>query len=79
MKGKNTGNETVQAVIHVFMESHNETPCVAILNKQNVIFFNKNRDQEGKTSPVWGIGTEEGRSKERVVRVSMVNNVCICA
>jgi hypothetical protein len=48
MKGKNTGNETVQAVIHVFMESHNETPCVAILNKQNVIFLTKTETRKAK-------------------------------
>jgi hypothetical protein len=31
------------------------TPCIAILNKKNVIFlFYKIREPEGKTDPVWG-------------------------
>jgi hypothetical protein len=32
---------------------HNETACIDILNK-NASFF-KNKGQEGKTGPVWGL------------------------
>jgi hypothetical protein len=38
---------------------HNETPYIVILNIQKchhfVFFLNKNREQEGKTGPVWGL------------------------
>jgi hypothetical protein len=45
---------------------HNETPCVAILYQQRCLF--KNREQEGKSGPIWGLVPvgEEG-SKERVL------------
>jgi hypothetical protein len=33
---------------------HNETPCIAIVN-QKKFFFPKNRGQECKTGPVWGL------------------------
>jgi hypothetical protein len=37
-----------------------------MLNKQKCHFLNKNGEQEGKTSPVWGVGTSgRGRYKER--------------
>jgi hypothetical protein len=45
---------------------HKETPCVALLNKQKCLFKtkqNKNREQEGKTGPVWGFGTN-GRGED---------------
>jgi hypothetical protein len=34
----------------------NETACITILNKQKMsfLFFNKNREQEGKPGPIWG-------------------------
>jgi hypothetical protein len=45
-------------------------PYIAILNKQKRHFFlYKNREQKGKTGPVWGMGTrgkEEGGCKERL-------------
>jgi hypothetical protein len=41
----------------MYMESHNETLYTAILNKQKFIIFYRNREQEGKTGPVWGVGT----------------------
>jgi hypothetical protein len=44
------------------MEYHNETSCIAILNKQKCPFF-KNREQEGKTGPVWGVDTS-GRGED---------------
>jgi hypothetical protein len=31
---------------------HNETSCIAILNKQKMSFF-KSREQKGKIDPVW--------------------------
>jgi hypothetical protein len=55
---------------------HNETPCKAILNKQKCNFFYKNREREGKTSPVWGAGTSgreedirKGCRRENVVEI----------
>jgi hypothetical protein len=39
--------------IHTW-KCHNETPCVAILNKQKCLFF-KNEGQEGKMGPVLGL------------------------
>jgi hypothetical protein len=43
---------------NVFLwKCHKETPCVAILNKQNVIFlfsFTNIGEQEGRTGPAWG-------------------------
>jgi hypothetical protein len=45
---------------------HKETPCRAILNKKKKSFF-KNREQEGKTGPVWGLAAVgRGGYKERV-------------
>jgi hypothetical protein len=39
------------------LKCHNETPCIAILNKQKFHFlFYKNGEQEGKTGPVWRAG-----------------------
>jgi hypothetical protein len=54
------------------MECHNETPSVATLNKQKChLFFTKNREQEGKTGPVWVMGTSGGNIKKGALRVNM--------
>jgi hypothetical protein len=43
---------------------HSETPYIAILNKQKCLFFFlSNREQEGKTCPVKGVGTSGRRWK----------------
>jgi hypothetical protein len=46
---------------------HSETSCGAILSKQKCLVF-KNREQEGKTVPIWGVAISgrQGRYKERV-------------
>jgi hypothetical protein len=45
----------------------NETPYIAILNKQKCLFFFKNGKQEGKTGPAWRlVPVREGRYKQRV-------------
>jgi hypothetical protein len=44
---------------------HNETPCTAILNKNVMFYFYKNREQKGKIGPVWGLAPKGGY-KERV-------------
>jgi hypothetical protein len=52
-----------------------ETPCRAILNKQKYLFF-KNREQEGKTGPVWGwYQWEEGQYKERMKEAECSGNI----
>jgi hypothetical protein len=43
----------------------NEKPYIAILNNKSVIFIFKNRDQEDKTGPVWGVGTSAKREDRR--------------
>jgi hypothetical protein len=40
---------------------HNETPCIAILNKQTNTSFFKNREQEGKTDPFLVLVPVRGR------------------
>jgi hypothetical protein len=53
---------------------HNETPCIAMLEKQKCylfffFFFTKNRGQKGETGPVGGLVTEGwGRMKGKGVR-----------
>jgi hypothetical protein len=56
-----------------------ETPCVAILNKNVIFFFYKIREQEGRTGPVWSgrltpVGGEGCGERER--RVNMVQILC---
>jgi hypothetical protein len=42
-----------------------EIPCIAILNTQKLSFL-KNRKEEGKTGPVWGLAPVGGGGyKER--------------
>jgi hypothetical protein len=56
---KNRGDEPVRVIIHIYVESHKETRCVAILNKQKChifIFFYKIGEQEGGTDSVWRRG-----------------------
>jgi hypothetical protein len=43
-------------MIHIFMEMLQETPYIAILNKQKYLFL-KIREQEGKKDPVLGFDT----------------------
>jgi hypothetical protein len=39
-----------------------ETACIAILNKQKLIFFSyKIGEQEGRIGPVWGRGSHQWR------------------
>jgi hypothetical protein len=62
------------------MEIPQQTPCIAILNKQKCLFF-KNREQEGKTGPGWGFGTSGKRDDirkgcRRVNRVEIYTHVC---
>jgi hypothetical protein len=47
--------------------------------KQTKMTFFKNREQEGKTGPGWEMAqVGEGRYKERVRRVNMVNIMHSC-
>jgi hypothetical protein len=64
------------------MESHKNTPCVAILAEHNCpfFFFNKIREEEGRTG-TGGIGTD-GRGENMSKgcrRVSTLQTMCICA
>jgi hypothetical protein len=53
---------------------HNETSCVAILNKQNFFFFYKMGEQEGVLVPVEG-----GGDRDRVWKGEhSVNTVYTC-
>jgi hypothetical protein len=54
---------------------YNETPCIDILNKQKCLFF-KNREQEGKTGPVWRlVPVGGGGYKERTKEAECSGNI----
>jgi hypothetical protein len=62
-------NTVAQRKISHLWKCHKETPCIAILNKNKKHhFFYKNKEQEGWTVPVWGVGTSKrrGRCGEKV-------------
>jgi hypothetical protein len=54
---KKNGDEPVRPLMHIYMEVPQETPWVAILNKQKYHFFSfyKNGGQESGTGPDWGV------------------------
>jgi hypothetical protein len=58
---------------------HKEAPCIAILNKQNVrvVFFYKVGEQEGRTDPVWRVGTS-GRGEDVRKGFRRMNMVLTC-
>jgi hypothetical protein len=58
---------------------HNETPCIAILNKQKCLFL-KNREQEGKTVPVWVLVPVclGDNIRKRYRKVNVVEILCTC-
>jgi hypothetical protein len=61
------------------LEMSKETPRVAVLKNKNIIFFfYKIVEQEGRTGPVWQVGTGE-RGEEvgkDCRRVNMVQILC---
>jgi hypothetical protein len=54
----------------------NETPCIVILNKQNLSFFKK-EEQKGKIGPVCRLAPIEwGKYEEWVQEVNIVEILC---
>jgi hypothetical protein len=58
---------------------HNETPCIAILNKQKCL-FSKAEDKKVKQVLSWGVVSVEGREgvRKRCRRVNVVEKLCTC-
>jgi hypothetical protein len=58
------------------MVCQNKTPCIAILKNKNAYFQNK--DQEGKTGPVWRLEPVWGADiRKGCGRVNVVEILCI--
>jgi hypothetical protein len=58
---------------------HKEAPCIAILNKQNVILFSftKSENRRAKQILPGGIGTREGKGCRKGCRkVNMLSILC---
>jgi hypothetical protein len=76
---KKSGDEPIQAVIHIHMELPQGNSLLTILNKQEKIsffFFHNIREQEGGTSPACWAGTS-GRWEEVGKECGKVNIVQI--
>jgi hypothetical protein len=52
--------------------------CISILSKQKYHFLNTNREQEGRTGPVWGLGTTGSQEDmgRRCKRIHMLQILC---
>jgi hypothetical protein len=60
-KKKNRGDESIWAIIHIYMEVPQESPCVAILSKQKCHFvsFTKSENQRAEQVLPEGAGTSD--------------------
>jgi hypothetical protein len=71
-KEKNRGDEPMQVIIHIYMEITQGNSLCSYL-KQTEMSVLKNREQGGKTGPVWGLAQVEGEDIRKVHRkVNMV-------
>jgi hypothetical protein len=70
-------DEPTQIIIHIYMEMSHETPCIAMLNKQKCLFFQKWRTGRFNRSCL-GIGTcgTEEDIRKGCRRVNVVEILC---
>jgi hypothetical protein len=64
--------------VYIYMEMSQGNQYIAILNKNVIFFFYIKGEQEGRTGPVWGVGTS-GRREDvgrGCRRVNMVEILC---
>jgi hypothetical protein len=55
---KKRGDESIQIIVHIYIEMSQRNNVYSYLKQKCLFFFFYiNREQEGKTGPVWGSGT----------------------